>query len=121
MGRKLHLSLFCIVLFSATAIAQTGEIRGRIIEKGTSEGVPFASVAAFLNGAQVQATVSSLEGDYVIKPLTPGKYEVKATCVGYSISQVSEIIVTADKFTRIDVELPKGVELPVFTVYANPL
>ena len=61
MGRKAYLPLLFMVLFSAVAFAQTGEIRGKVTEAGGKEGVPFASVAALLNGTQVQGAVTDFE------------------------------------------------------------
>ncbi len=88
MGRKFYLALFALVLFGISSFAQTGEIRGKVTEKGGKEGIPFASVAALLNGTQVQATVTDFDGNYSIKPLNPGKYDVKATSVGYQALEV---------------------------------
>ena len=121
MGRKIYLPLLIVSLLGLRSLAQTGELRGKVIEKGTSEGVPFASVVALLGGTEVQATSTDIDGNYVIKPLTPGKYNVKATCVGYTISEVSGIIVSSDKFTKVDIELPKGIQLPEAKVFGIPL
>ncbi|HNS12536.1 MAG TPA: carboxypeptidase regulatory-like domain-containing protein [Bacteroidia bacterium] len=111
MGRKFYLPLFVLVLLGTSSFAQTGEIRGKVTEKGGNEGIPFASVAALLNGTQVQATVTDFEGNYSIKPLNPGKYDVKATSVGYQASQISGVIVSSDKMAFANFELSKGIEL----------
>jgi outer membrane receptor protein involved in Fe transport len=124
MGRKLYLPL--IIVFTAifsSAIAQTGEIRGRVIEKGGTEGVPFASVAALQGGAQVIAGQTDIDGNYVLKPLSPGKYDVKVTSVGYSPSEKSGVVVSSDVVSYANVDLAKGIELgPVqVTEYVVPL
>lgn len=123
MGRKFYLPLFFISLLSLNALAQTGEIKGRILEKGGKDGVPFASVAAMLGGTQVQATVTDIDGNYNIKPLNPGKYNVKATCVGYSPAEKAGVIVSSDYIAFVDIELGKGIELKQVEVteYTVPL
>jgi hypothetical protein len=123
MVRKFYLPLILISFFALSAAAQTGEIKGRVLEKGSKEGVPFASVAALLGGAQVQATVTDIDGNYTIKPLNPGKYDVKATSVGYSPAQTSGVIVSTDKISFVDIELGKGIELKAVEIvdYTVPL
>ena len=122
MGRKFYLPLVVLVFFGFSAFAQTGEIRGKVTEGG-KEGVPFASVAALLNGVPIQATQTDFDGNYVIKPLNPGKYDVKSTSVGYSAKQISGVLVTVDKASFANFDLVKGVELKAveITAYQNPL
>ena len=83
MGRKLYLSLVVLILLVISASAQTGEIRGKITESGTSEGAPFATVTAKMNNSIVQGAVTDIDGNYVIKPLNPGRYDIEVTSVGY--------------------------------------
>ena len=111
MGRKFYLAFIALVFFGASSFAQTGEIRGKVTEKGSNEGIPFASVAALLNGTQVQATVTDFDGNYSIKPLNPGKYDVKATSVGYQALQISGVQVSSDNISFSNFELSKGVQL----------
>jgi len=123
MVRKFYLQLLVLVLVGLTAAAQTGEIRGKVTEKGGKEGIPFASVAATVNGTQIQAAVTDFDGNFVIKPLPPGKYDVKATSVGFQPAIRANVLVTVDKASFVDFELGKGIELgPVEVVeYAVPL
>ena len=93
MGRKIYLPLIIISLLGFQSLAQTGELRGRVTEKGTTESVPFAHVAAYLNGSLVQGAQSDFDGNYVIKPLSPGKYDIKVTYTGYTPADVTGIIV----------------------------
>lgn len=124
MGRKFYLPLILISFFFGTAVlAQTAEIRGKVTEKGTNEGIPFASVAAFMGGSQVQGSVTDIDGNYVIKPLNPGKYSVKATSIGYSPAEVSNILVAESKTSFVNIQLGKGIDIGEVTVteYTVPL
>ena len=122
MGRKFYLPLVVLVLSFFISEAQTGEIRGKITEKGGKE-IPFASVAALVNGIQVQATIADFEGNYSIKPLNPAKYDIKATSVGFSPVLRPGVIVTVDKISFVDVELSKGIDIKEVIVvdYQIPL
>ncbi len=111
MGQKIYLPLILFIASFSTASAQSGEIRGQIKEKGGKDGVPFASVAATQSGEQVIATLTDLDGNYTLKPLGPGKYDVKVTCVGYSPAQTNGVLVTVDKISFVNIEVGKGVEL----------
>ncbi|HNP48719.1 MAG TPA: carboxypeptidase regulatory-like domain-containing protein, partial [Bacteroidia bacterium] len=123
MGRKFYLPLIAMIFLGFGAMAQSGEIRGKVTEKGGKDGVPFASVAALLNGTQVQAAVTDFDGNYSIKPLNPGVYNIKATCVGYNPQEVNKVLVTADKISFVNLELGKGVDLGVVDIvdYTVPL
>lgn len=123
MGRKLYLSLVVLILLGFTASAQTGEIRGKITEKATSEGVPFASVTAKMNNSIVQGAVTDIDGNYVIKPLNPGKYDIEVTSVGYQPAKEIGIIVSVDKISFVNLSIGKGIDIKEFTVteYKVPL
>ena len=123
MGRNFYLTL---ILFSAVVskvFAQSGEIRGQIKELGGKDGIPFASVAAMQGGQQVIATQTDVDGNYVLKPLNPGKYDVKTTYVGYTPATTNGVLVTVDKISFVNMEMGKGVELKEGTVtdYKIPL
>ena len=123
MGRNFYLSLFLFSFIFTNAIAQSGEIRGQIKERGGKDGVPFASVAATQGGQQIIATITDLDGNYTLKPLGPGKYDLKATCVGYSPAQTNGVLVTVDKISFVNMELGKGIDIAEVAVvdYKVPL
>ena len=123
MGRKLYLSLVVLILLGFSASAQTGEIRGKVTEKGSSEGVPFASVTALMNNSIIQGGLTDIDGNYVIKPLNPGKYDVKVTSVGFQPSMQTGIVVSVDKISFANIEIGKGIDIKEvkITAYIVPL
>lgn len=123
MKLKFYLPLFFSVILGTNVLAQTGEINGRITEAGTKDGVAFASVAALLGGTQVNATTTDIDGYYKIKPLNPGKYDVKASSVGFNPIINEGVIVTVDKISFSNMQMVKGIELGAVTIveYTNPL
>ena len=111
MHKKLYSTLL-LLLFAVGAWAQSGTIKGRVLDKSTKEPLPFANVVAELNGTQAGGAQTDFDGYFTIKPLTPGKYDLKASFVGYSTGAISGVIVSADKITFQDVILPKtGVDI----------
>ena len=123
MGRKLYLSLVVLLLLGFTVAAQTGEIRGKVTEKETKLGAAFATVTALMNNSIIQGAVTDIDGNYVIKPLNPGKYDVQVTSVGFQPSKKVGIIVSVDKASYADIEIGKGIEIGVVTIteYKIPL
>lgn len=122
MGRKVYLSFFALVFSTFFAQAQTGEIRGTITESG-GIAVPFASIAAIVNGIQVQAAIADIDGKYTIKPLNPGSYDVKATSVGFQPALKTGVRVSIDNISFVNLELTKGITTSVvnITAYQIPL
>lgn len=118
-------SLFSFILASATTVfAQTGELQGRILNANskTGEGVEFATVVLLRNGTQVTGTSADIDGNYIIKPIQPGTYELVVTCLNFTPAKISGIVISSDKITFYNVNLGSGgVELEEHFVYADPL
>lgn len=124
MLRKLYVTLIILIAGTSLALAQTGALKGKIVDKGNNETIPFANIIIELNGNQVGAGTSNIEGEYTIKPIPPGRYTVKATYVGYQTKEITGVVISADKTTYVDVPLNSDVQnLDVVEVvtYQEPL
>lgn len=124
MLRNLLLS-FCIVLTTSMLVfSQSGTLKGTIKDQQTGEPIPFANIIIELGGTQVGGASSDFDGNYIIKPITPGKYNVKATFVGYQTRIIEGVIISSDQITFLDLDLVsnaitlKDVEV---TAYKVPL
>ena len=103
--------LFIISLAAVTiANAQVGQggLKGKVLDKGNNEPIPFANVVVEMNGNQVAGTTTDFDGNFFIKPLAPGKYDVKATYVGFQAAGYSGIIISADKISFQDIKMSAG-------------
>lgn len=88
--------------------------------------MPFANVLVEQNGSKVAINQTNLDGEVQFTALPPGKYDVKATFVGYQTIQQTGIIVSADKVTYPRLAMSTvagGVELKAVEVseYKAPL
>ena len=99
MKRILLLGLFGLI-FSTLAVAQVGEIQGRILDQ-SGEGIFAASVVVELNSVQVEGTSTDFDGRFSLKPLNPGTYVLKASYLGKNVS-VKDIAVKANQTTFLD-------------------
>jgi len=125
MLRKLCFGVFLIGLLGPAAFGQgTGSIKGKVVDKSSGEPLPFANVVAESNGNQVGGAQTDFDGNYTIKPLKPGTYDVKASFVGYTTGIVTGVLVSTDKITFEDIKLTKGavdIKAVEITAYTVPL
>ncbi len=116
MLRRFFTTILSVTVLLSVTNAQVGQgaIKGKVIDKATGEPLPFANVVAFQNGSQVTGATTDFDGNYVIKPLTPGKYEIQATYVGYQSVSIGGVVVNADKNTQLIIKMSQGVSLQAF-------
>jgi hypothetical protein len=100
------LTLIGFVLLVFVAKAQNGDISGKVVDEH-GEGVPFANVQIVdSKGVSTgRGVTTDMDGNYSIKPLTPGKYNVLYSYVGYSSQRQDGVVVSADKSTFMDIKL----------------
>ncbi len=110
---KKILTLFSLVAGLFVAHAQNGEISGKVVDEN-GEGVPVANVVLVDNKgiSTGRGTNTDFDGNYSIKPLTPGKYNLQISYLGYAAQIQQGVVVSSDKATFIDVKLkPSSKEL----------
>jgi len=107
-----------LTIVSSQILAQTGIIQGRIAAATNNESIPFANVVIL--GTTTGAS-SDLDGNFEIKNLTPGLYNVQVSFLGY-VSQVEyEIQVFNNKPSQVDFSLEEDSKtLDAVVVKANP-
>ncbi|MCF8347651.1 MAG: carboxypeptidase-like regulatory domain-containing protein [Bacteroidales bacterium] len=111
MLRNLLLTLGLILSSSVLIFAQQGALQGKVIDKDTKEPIPFANIILENKGSQVGGATSDFDGNYQIKPIPPGKYDLKATFVGYQTQLVQGITIGGDKIRFYDIEMSSTSEL----------
>jgi outer membrane receptor protein involved in Fe transport len=118
---------FLVLLFSILTMglmAQSGEISGKISDEN-GEGIPFANVIIVENGIPTGiGATTDFDGFYSIKPLSPGKYDVQFSTIGYTTIREEGVIVKNDQTTYLDKKLSPSeqlIEEVVVVSYRNPL
>jgi hypothetical protein len=87
------------------AIAQTGTLKGKVIDEKTKEPIPFASVAIEKGGKLITGTSANIEGNYFIKTIPSGIYYLRVTDICHYTMMVSNIIIKNDSITYQDIKL----------------
>jgi len=105
MFRKLLFTTAMMLTVSVLAFSQSGTLKGKIIDKGTNEPVPFANIVIEQGGKQTGGTTTDFDGNYTIKPIPPGQYDLKATYVGYKPLMVKDIVIIANQISFQDLSM----------------
>jgi hypothetical protein len=125
MLRKLAVLVSVFFAVSVAVAQQGGTIKGKMLDKDNGEPLAFANVVLMKGGSQVAGTMTDFDGKFTFPALTPGKYNIQATYVGYQAIQVNDVIVNAGKITFVpDIKASSGAEsLEEFVVidYEVPL
>ena len=111
MFNKLYLLIVGLIFTSSSILAQSGSLEGKITDKNTGETVPFANVVAERNGNQIAGVTTDFDGNYTIKPLEPGTYDLIVSFVGYGQVTLEGIVVSSNKITFRDVQLSEGIDI----------
>ncbi|MEY3399253.1 MAG: hypothetical protein RL220_1847, partial [Bacteroidota bacterium] len=113
MQRKIYL-LLAFVLFSAIgsfAQISSGTLKGKVTDKDNGEPLPFVAITVYLNGNLLTGTTTDIDGEYTIKPIEAGTYDVEFKFVGYKPQRISAVPVSSGKIQFVNVEMSAGVEL----------
>lgn len=115
MSRMLLLSFLLIpgLLFAGT----TGKIKGKVTDKGTKEALVGANVAI---GGTTLGAATDVDGEYTILNVPAGVYTIKATFVGYTAVEVSNVLVNNGLTTELGFALStEAVALPTIEIVAQ--
>ncbi|MCW3122280.1 MAG: TonB-dependent receptor [Flavipsychrobacter sp.] len=123
MTRTLRiLLLFVFTGLTGSAFAQ--EISGRVLDE-KKEPMPSAVIQVYQGGILRSGTVTDYDGNYTVKPLDPGYYDVLVLYTGYDSIKETGVIVTPGARTTRNYSLSRhnDRELKTITViaYKKPL
>lgn len=88
---KLLTTLSMLLILSATAIAQTTTVSGKITDEN-GEALPFANVALFQAAdttALVTGTATDMDGVYELTDVAAGQYLLQASYLGYRTQNIN--------------------------------
>jgi hypothetical protein len=124
MLRKLLFTIGIILSANLLVFSQSGALKGKVLDKVTKEPLPFVNIVVEVGGTNVGGSASDFDGNFMIKPIPPGKYDVKATYVGYKPTMYTGVTIAADNIQFLDIVMESTAQmLTEFEVkeYAVPL
>jgi outer membrane receptor protein involved in Fe transport len=113
--------IFFVTLFflgiGTGILAQTGRIKGNVLDADTKEALIGASVA--IQGTTL-GVATDLNGDYTILNVPPGTYTLEASYISYQPVTKQQIVVEKGKETIVEFHLQaKGISLKEVQVVAK--
>ncbi len=125
MSRKIYILLLTFILAAPGVFAQVaaGTLKGKVTDAETGEPLAFVNVVVFLNGNQITGVNTDFDGQYTIKPINAGTYDILFSYVGYNTKRVNGVSVLSNKIAFADAKLTSGVEIDVVEIveYTVPL
>lgn len=107
-------SVAAVMLNAGIALAQEGELRGKITNKGS--GQPVSDAIVFLEGQKRQVATAA-GGEFTLLGLWPGRYSVRITCAGYHDFIIPDIRIHAFAGAKLEVQLASsGGEASTFSM-----
>jgi hypothetical protein len=102
--------LIIFLCISQITFAQNNKqkIRGVITDKLSQTTLPGAAVQ-LINAADKKGTTSDSKGNYSLSDLSPDRYELKISYLGYKDVLVSNVVVTSGKETILDIAMEENV------------
>jgi TonB-dependent receptor len=101
MKKKIYSLLLVSFLCLGFASAQTGKVTGNLIDGEFVEPLAFGNI---LVKGTTTGTTSDFDGKYELE-LDPGTYTLVFSFVGYNTQEISDVVITADNVTNLDVTL----------------
>ena len=103
--KLLTLLLFLFFSVSSIVFAQSGSLRGNVVDKDTQAPLPFVKIKLIQNEKLIGGAYSDIDGRYIISAIPAGTYNLHISYVGYSDVQIEGIKIMNDKITFVDVEM----------------
>jgi len=83
----------------------SGTLKGTIRDAETGEAIPMANVTVEINGNIITGAMTDFDGNYTIKPVPAGRFNIKASYIGYHSVQQAGVFVSSGKITFINFHL----------------
>ena len=107
-----------VILLSLSINAQSGLVRGTVIDADFQDPVPFANILVKETGT---GTTSDFDGNYEIA-LDEGTYTLQFTYLGYKTIEITDVVVNGIEATVVNVTMEvmaEGLEEVIVSVSAK--
>jgi outer membrane receptor for ferrienterochelin and colicins len=103
--RRLIHTIFGVLLLGSLALAEQGQIKGRVLDASTGEPIFGANVELTLGSTGKVKTETDLSGRFAFSALESGTYSLDVTFIGYRTEHRTVALAAGQPRTRVDIDL----------------
>ncbi|MGE5400477.1 MAG: TonB-dependent receptor domain-containing protein [Ignavibacteriales bacterium] len=123
MKYSITVTFFISILLFTSAFAQPGKrggsqgapgggsITGKVLDSQTGKPVEYASVVLFktTGGKQINGSITDPDGNFEIKDVVPGKYNIAVSFIGYEKKKLKEVELSSSRLDLGEIKLEEKV------------
>lgn len=83
----------------------TGTLTGNVYDSKSGEPLPFCNVAIYKGKELISGVATDFDGNYIIKPLKAGNYNIEASYIGFTSQMKSNAMIYPNQTTYQDFNL----------------
>ncbi|MCB0482224.1 MAG: TonB-dependent receptor [Flavobacteriales bacterium] len=111
-------AIILFIFFAAGTFAQTGSVRGKLVDEISNEPLAFANL--IIRGT-TQGTTTDLDGKFVLGNVEPGFIQLEVSFLGYKSKVTQEIQIISGRTTNFDIKMEKSsTQMKEVVVEASP-
>lgn len=112
-----YLGAAATALLSTDVTGEDGALKGMVRDNSTKEPIPFCNIILEQDGRQKMGCTSDMDGNYSFRPVSPGKYDLKASFVGYKPTLIRGVVIRSARIEFLDIAMEAtSVELQSYEV-----
>ena len=105
---KFYVSVVLMFVFSLAQAQHLQTIRGKIIDTDSKQSLPGANII-LLNTNPLLGTSSDMDGNFEIKNVKVGRYNIQVSFLGYQTALLREIMVSSGKECILNIEIKENI------------
>jgi outer membrane receptor protein involved in Fe transport len=104
LGAVLVVGLWALAVAPSAHSQNVGRVAGTVTDAVTGEALPGVNVVIV---GTTQGSATGADGGYYILNIPPGRYDLRASMIGYESMLVEGVVVNAGRTTTVNFQLPE--------------
>jgi outer membrane receptor protein involved in Fe transport len=124
MFQRLLLTIAVLLASHMLVFSQAGSLKGKVTNKENNEAIPFANIVVESGGHMVTGGTTDFNGEYHIRPINPGTYDLTISYVGFEPQKIRGVVIKSGQVVFYNIEMkPTQTVMTTFVVteYVVPL